>query len=205
MHVVRRSIASIPEICLCFSNDEGLNSFVDMQSLQGLLLRSHVRLAVFTIYETTTETREPVGLSPYSANRIAIDAALTTALVASQMPAVVGMFLSLRDDRGPKFLFHFYEALADGSTLEEALSGARQALLLVQSSKWFIPVLCRHVTECQASPVPLVTGDNSDKGCSHFLACLGPSVTFVGRKQELQDLDELLDHSDFESPESLLA
>ena len=163
-----------------------------MQSLQGLLLRSHVRLAVFTIYETTTETREPVGLSPYSANRIAIDAALTTALVASQMPAVVGMFLSLRDDRGPKFLFHFYEALADGSTLEEALSGARQALLLVQSSKWFIPVLCRHVTECQASPVPLVTGDNSDKGCSHFLACLGPSVTFVGRKQELQDLDELL-------------
>lgn len=181
-----------PQICLCFSNDEGLNSFVDMQSLQGLLLRSHVRLAVFTIYETTTETREPVGLSPYSANRIAIDAALTTALVASQMPAVVGMFLSLRDDRGPKFLFHFYEALADGSTLEEALSGARQALLLVQSSKWFIPVLCRHVTECQASPVPLVTGDNSDKGCSHFLACLGPSVTFVGRKQELQDLDELL-------------
>jgi len=34
---------------------------------------------------------------------------------------------------------HFYEALASGRTLEEALSRARQALLPIKQHSWFVP------------------------------------------------------------------
>ncbi|HWS83791.1 MAG TPA: CHAT domain-containing protein, partial [Ktedonobacteraceae bacterium] len=119
-------------------------------------------------------------------------ATLAIALVTAQVSAVVAMPFSLQDDLSPTFMFHFYEALADGRTLEEALSRARQALLPMQHKSWFIPVLYRHVAEGEEIPVPLITVDDIDKNSTHPLAYLSPPVTFVGRKRELQDLDELL-------------
>ena len=102
------------------------------------------------------------------------------------------MPFSLQDDLSPTFMFHFYEALADGRTLEEALSRARQALLPMPHKSWFIPVLYRHVAEGEETPVPLMTVDDVDEDHTHPLAYLSPPVAFVGRKQELQDFDELL-------------
>src|SRR5205807_976982 len=42
------------------------------------------------------------------------------------------------------------------------------------------------------TPVSLMTVDDVDEDHTHPLAYLGPPIAFVGRKQELQDFDELL-------------
>lgn len=177
-----------PQTYLCFCDDEGLNRFIDTQSLRGLFLSSDVRLAVFSACETATMSDEPTRRS---GRRAAVDATLATALVTAQVPAVVAMPYSLQDDLSPTFMFHFYEALADGRTLEEALARARQALLPMQQRSWFIPVLYRHVAEGQESPVPLLASEDEPEEHEHPLAHLGPPATFVGREQELQDLDVL--------------
>jgi len=181
-----------PQTYLSFCDDEGLNCFIDTQSLRELLLSSDVRLAVFAACETATVSKNPTRSLPHSANRPAVKATLAIALVTAQVPAVVAMPFSLQDDLSPTFMFHFYEALADGRTLEEALSRARQALLPMQHKSWFIPVLYRHVAEGEETPVPLMTVDDVDEDHTHPLAYLGPPIAFVGRKQELQDFDELL-------------
>jgi hypothetical protein len=181
-----------PQSYLSFCDDEGLNHFIDAQSLRELLLSSDVRLAVFAACETATVIAESTRPSQRAANRPAVRVSLAIALVTAQVPAVVAMPFSLQDDLSPTFMFHFYEALANGRTLEEALSRARQALLPMQHKSWFVPVLYRYVAEGEEIPVPFINVDDTDKDSTHPLAYLGPPVTFVGRKQELQDLDELL-------------
>ena len=181
-----------PQSYLSFCDDEGLNHFIDAQSLRGLLLSSDVRLAVFAACETATVTGDATRSSQRSAHRPAVKASLAIALVTAQVPAVVAMPFSLQDDLSPTFMFHFYEALADGRTLEEALSRARQALLPMQHKSWFIPVLYRSVAEGEEIPVPFINGDDANEDLAHPLAYLGPPMTFVGREQELRDLDELL-------------
>lgn len=176
---------------LCFCNDEGYNRYIDTQSLRELFMSSDVRLAVFSACDTA------MLMSEHSHRRhrdIAFDATLATALVMAQIPAVVAMPFSIQDDLSPTFMFHFYEALAQGRTLEEALSRARQAMLPKHNHHgWFIPVLYRHVVEGQEGPVSLLAGhDNGEDHHEHPLAHLGASDTFVGREQELQDISMLL-------------
>jgi hypothetical protein len=122
----------------------------------------------------------------------AVDATLATALVTAQVPAVVAMPFSLQDDLSPTFMCHFYEALVDGRTLEEALSRARQAMLPMQQKSWFIPVLYRHVAEGDEMPVPLLAARDGSDGHKHPLIHLGPAGTFVGREKELDKLDEIV-------------
>jgi tetratricopeptide (TPR) repeat protein len=174
---------------LCFCNEDGGNRFIDTQSLRELFLSSDVRLAVFSACETATVSEE---YTPHHRRHAAVDATLATALVMAQVPAVVAMPFSLQDDLSPTFVYHFYEALADGRTLEEALSRARQALLPTHQKSWFIPVLYRHVVEGQESPVPLLAKEDAPQEYDHPLAHLNPSSLYVGREQELQDLNALL-------------
>ena len=176
---------------LCFCNEEGNNRYIDTQSLRELFMSSDVRLAVFSACDTATFG----GENPRRQHRgIAFDATLATALVMAQIPAVVAMPFSLQDDLSPTFMFHFYEALAQGRTLEEGLSRARHAMLPKHNHQgWFIPVLYRHVGEGQEGPVALLAGrDTGEDHHDHPLAHLGVSRTFVGREQELHDLDVLL-------------
>ena len=188
-----------PQTYLCFCNDEGYNHYIDTQSLRELFVSSDVRLAVFSACETATLMAES---SRHSQRTVTFDTTLATALVTSQVPAVVAMPFSLQDDLGPTFMFHFYEALAQGRTLEEALSRARHAMLPKQG--WFIPVLYRHVSEGQKGPVPLLADRGTPEEHDHPLAHLGASTIFVGRERELQDLTTLLtaavhgeEHGDF--------
>jgi tetratricopeptide (TPR) repeat protein len=178
-----------PQTYLCFCDDEGYNRFIDTQSLRDLFLSSDVRLAVFSACETATLS---VEATRQQRQKIAIDTTLATALVTAQVPAVVAMPFSLQDDLSPTFMYHFYEALADGRMLEEALSRARQALLPMQQKSWFIPVLYRRVVEGDESPVPLIASNDTPEEHDHPLAHLGVSSVFVGREQEIQDLDQLL-------------
>ncbi len=178
-----------PQTYLCFCDDEGYNRFIDTQSLRDLFLSSDVRLAVFSACETATLS---VEATRQQRRKIAIDTTLATALVTAQVPAVVAMPFSLQDDLSPTFMYHFYEALADGRMLEEALSRARQALLPMQQKSWFIPVLYRRVVEGDESPVPLLASQDTPEEHDHPLAHLGASSIFVGREQEIQDLDQLL-------------
>lgn len=176
-----------PQTYLCFCDDEGRNHFVSAQALRELFVSSDLRLAVFSACETATLTAQGNTRTGRSA---AVDATLATALVTAQVPYVVAMPFSLQDDLSPTFVYHFYEALADGRTLEEALSRARQALLSKQQKSWFVPVLYRHVTEGFESPAPLLADDDMPAENEHPLSYLGTSVSFVGRQQELRDLDD---------------
>ncbi|TMC23146.1 MAG: CHAT domain-containing protein [Chloroflexi bacterium] len=173
---------------LCFCDDEGYNRFINTEALRELFLSSDVRLTVFSACETATfqnnRTRQ-------HHRRNVVDATLATALVTAQVPAVVAMPFSLQDELSPTFIFHFYEALADGRMLEEALSRARQALLPMQQKSWFIPVLYRHVAEGDAGPVPLLARQDAHDRHHHPLAHIGAWSSFVGRELELQDLRQL--------------
>jgi hypothetical protein len=175
---------------LCFCDDDGSKHFVDAQSLRDLLLSSDVRLAVFSACETATVSSK--SHHHRTTTSAAVDATLATALVTAQVPAVVAMPFSLQDDLSPTFMHHFYEALADGRMLEEALSRARQAMLPMQQKSWFIPVLYRHVAEGEETPVSLIAASDGVDEDMHALAYLGPAITFVGREKELRELDALL-------------
>jgi len=78
-------------------------------------------LAVFSACETAR--LEDIGHHKH--RRAAVDATLATALVMAQVPAVVAMPFSLQDDLSPIFTYHFYDAIAHGRTLEEALANRR--------------------------------------------------------------------------------
>src|SRR6266516_3942780 len=176
-----------PQTYLCFCDDEGYNRYIGTQSLRELFVSSDVRLSVFSACETAMLMGDP---SRHSQRTVTFDTTLATALITSQIPAVVAMPFSLQDDLGPTFMFHFYESLAQGRTLEEALSRARHAMLPKQG--WFIPVLYRHVSEGQEGPVALLADRGTPEEHDHPLAHLGVSTTFVGRDRELQDLSTLL-------------
>ncbi len=175
-----------PQTYLSFCNVEGNNHYIDTQALRELFMSSDVRLAVFSACETAAlscETRR---------QQISFDTTLATALVMAQIPAVVAMPFSVEDDISPTFVFHFYEALAQGRMLEEALARARHAMLAKHRPGWFIPVLYRHIGEGQEEPVALLADQDAAEEHDHPLAHLGIPTTFIGREQELRDLDILL-------------
>ena len=175
---------------LCFCNEEGENSYIDTQSLREIFMSSDVRLIVLSACETATLLGEDVGHHHHGVN---YDTTLATALVMDQVPAVVAMPYSLHDDISPTFMFHFYEALGQGRTLEEALSRARHAMLPKHNHQgWFIPVLYRHVSEGHEVPVPLLAGRDAPDEHEHPLTYLGGTTNFVGRERELRELSELL-------------
>ncbi len=175
---------------LCFCAEDGTNRFIGTQALRDLFLSSDLRLAVFSACETATIGGQ--GRSAQPQQHAAVDATLATALVTAQIPAVVAMPFSLQDDLSPTFMYHFYEALAEGRTLEEALSRSRQALLPMQQKSWFIPVLYRHMAEGSEGPAALMQIGDTARGHGHPLQHLAPPATYVGRAQELRALDELL-------------
>ena len=181
-----------PQTFLCFCDNEGLSRLIDTETLRELLVTSDVRLAVFAACETAALTKETRTRS-HRQKQAAIDATLATALVVSQVPAVIAMPFSIEDKLSPTFMFHFYEALANGRTLEEALSRARQAMLpLFKHHSWFIPVLYRHVCEGQEGPVAFLSVRDELEEQENSFAHLGASQSFVGRERELQGLSDLL-------------
>jgi len=184
-----------PQTYLCFCDDEGRNRLIDTQSLRELLVSSDIRLAVFSACETATVS----GLGrPEEKRRAVVDATLATALLTAQVSAVVAMPFSLQDDLSPTFMYHFYDDVANGRTLEGALSRARQAMRpLSKAHGWFVPVLYRHVGEREEGPVAFVVRSSEDEPDErdHPLAHLGASATFVGREQEMGMLDSVLDRA----------
>ncbi|HXX77536.1 MAG TPA: CHAT domain-containing protein, partial [Ktedonobacteraceae bacterium] len=181
-----------PQTYLCFCDNEGLSRLIDTETLRELFVSSDVRLAVFAACETATLTRE-IRTRSHRQRQAAIDATLATSLVVPQVPAVIAMPFSIEDELSPTFMFHFYEALANGRTLEEALSRARQAMLpMCKHHSWFIPVLYRHVIQGQEGPVAFLSVRDELEEQESSFAHLGASQTFVGRERELQDLSDLL-------------
>ncbi len=178
-----------PQTYLCFCTETGCNRYIDTQSLRDLFLSGDIRLAVFSACETATVST----VQAHKQRTTAVDATLATALVMAQVPAVVAMPFSLQDDVTPTFMYHFYEAVADGRTLEEALSRARQALLPTHQKSWFVPVLYRHVVEGKEAPVALIANEDEDapEDHEHPLEHLDVSTSYIGREQELRELSEM--------------
>ncbi|MEO8971281.1 MAG: tetratricopeptide repeat protein [Ktedonobacteraceae bacterium] len=189
-----------PQTYLSFCNDEGNNRYIDTGTLRELFVSSDVRLAVLSACETAAlscETRS---------HQIAFDSTLATALVMAQVPAVVAMPFSVEDDLSPTFVYHFYQALAEGRMLEEALARARHAMLPTHRPAWFIPVLYRHISDKDKGPVALLADQNAPEEHDPLLALPGSSISFIGRERELRDLDALLTaaaHSEEQDDEEL--
>lgn len=178
---------------LCFCDEEGNNRYIDTETLRDLFLTSDVRLAVLSACETALfydEAGKDNG--PNHRHKVSSDTTLATALVLAQVPAVVAMPYSLQDDLSPTFMFHFYEALAQGRTLEEALSRSRHAMLPMRQS-WFIPVLYRHSRQQQIMPVALLADQQAPEEHDQPFAHFGSPMTFVGRERELHALEDLLE------------
>jgi tetratricopeptide (TPR) repeat protein len=196
-HACDTSLKSVkPQTYLCFCDDEGRSRLIDTQTLRELLVSSDVRLAVFSACETATIASTTAKRAEDRRSAV-VDATLATALLMAQVPAVVAMPFSLQDDLSPTFMYHFYDDLANGRTLESALARARQAMLpLSKTFGWFVPVLYRDVAAGDEGPVAfLASSDDDDPDeYEHPLAHLGASNTFVGREQELEALNILLDH-----------
>lgn len=179
-----------PQTYLCFCDDAGHSRLIDTSTLRELLVSSDVRLAVFSACETATFSSG----RPEERRRAVVDATLATALLMAQVPSVVAMPFSLQDDLSPTFMYHFYDDLANGRTLESALARARQAMLpLSKAQGWFVPVLYRHIVENDKGPVAFLALEDEPDERDHPLAHLGASTTFVGREQELEALHTLLD------------
>ncbi len=176
-----------PQTFLCFCDDEGRRRYIDTHSLRGLFVTSDVRLVVLSACETAW-----LGRERSRQRHVAFENSLATALVTAQVPAVVAMPFSLQDDLSPIFMYHFYEALADGRTLEEALSRARHAMLPLHQHGWFIPVLYRHVGPGREEPIPLLASQDEQDDNEHFLAHLGAPASFVGRAREVEELSALI-------------
>ena len=176
---------------LCFCDNEGRNRYIDTESLRELFVSTEIRLAVFSACDTAHygEDRQR------QQRRAAIDASLATALIMAQVPAVVAMPFSIQDDLTPVFIYHFYDAVAHGRTLEEALVQARQAMLPIKVPSWFVPVLYRHVGEGEIGPLPLLAGKDEPPAPDHPLAHLRATSTFVGRERELEELSALLEEA----------
>ncbi len=186
-----------PQTYLCFCDDDGRSRLIGTQTLRELLVSSDVRLAVFSACETASIGNTKGKRSSDERPDVVVDTTLATALLAAQVPAVVAMPFSLQDDLSPTFMYHFYDDLANGRTLEGALARARQAMLpLSKAHGWFVPVLYRDVVEGDVGPVAFLTSSENDEVDEHEhpLAHLGASTTFVGRVKELDALHSLLDH-----------
>ncbi len=173
-----------PQTYLCFCDDEGRNRYIGTASLRELFVSTDVRLAVFSACETARFQEN----GHHKHRRAAVDATLATALVMAQVPAVVAMPFSVQDDLSPIFTYHFYDAVAHGRTLEEALARARQAMLPIKQNSWFVPVLYRHVVEGAESPVALLAGRDEPLEHDHPLSHLSATSTFVGREREIEEL-----------------
>jgi len=179
-----------PQTYLCFCNEDGCRQLIDTESLRALFVSSDIRLAVFSACETATFSEEKAHRQH---QKTAVDATLATALVMAEVPAVVAMPFSVQDELSPTFMFHFYEALARGRTLEEALSRARHALLpMFKHHSWFVPVLYRQVVEGQEGPVAFLATLDEPEEHTQLLAHMGVTTTFVGRERELQELSAIL-------------
>jgi tetratricopeptide (TPR) repeat protein len=172
---------------LCFCDEQGKRCYIDTHSLRELLVTSDVRLVVLAACETARLERE------HSRQRqVALDSSLATALVTAQIPAVVAMPFSLQDNLSPVFIYHFYEALASGRTLEEALSRARHALLSPHHNGWFIPVLYRHASPGCEEPVPLLAQEEETEEHELALTNFPIPTCFVGREREIKELTQLI-------------
>src|ERR1700694_4724188 len=177
---------------LCFCDNEGRNMFIGTESLRELFVSTDIRLAVFSACETAHFIEEK---AQHKQRRAAVDATLATALIMAQVPAVVAMPFSIQDDLSPTFMYHFYDAIAHGRTLEEALARARQALLPIKQQSWFVPVLYRHVVEGEEGPVALLVGRDEPLEHDHPLSHLGATSTFVGREREIRELSSLIEEA----------
>ncbi|MGH2494338.1 MAG: tetratricopeptide repeat protein [Ktedonobacteraceae bacterium] len=180
-----------PQTYLCFCDDEGRNRYIGTASLRELFVSTDVRLAVFSACETARLEEN----GHHKHRRAAVDATLATALVMAQVPAVVAMPFSLQDDLSPIFTYHFYDAVAHGRTLEEALARARQAMLPIKQYSWFVPVLYRHVVEGEEGPVPLLAGRDEAQEPDRPLSHLSATSTFVGREREIEELSSWLEET----------
>ena len=198
-----------PQTYLCFCDDEGRSRLIDTQTLRELLVSSDVRLAVFSACETAMASGSGSGSGSgrrsEERRRAVVDATLATSLLMAQVSAVVAMPFSLQDDLSPTFMYHFYDDLANGRTLESALARARQAMLpLSKAHGWFVPVLYRHVGDGDEGPAAFLalSDDNEPDENEHPLAHLGASTTFVGREHELEVLNALLGRLAFDAGEA---
>jgi len=175
---------SIKQGGLCFEsppNREGKRNthVITAEMLQNALIGSSVKLLVLS----ACKSGQPHQFNTYSS-------VAHTAMNAG-IPAVLAMRYSVRVDTACVFHAHFYHALMENRTIEEAVLHARknvEAMPEHELHDWFIPVIYQRRFSIR------LFADTPAEMKSQKIPCTVPEldVKFVGRERELLNVDRAL-------------
>jgi tetratricopeptide (TPR) repeat protein len=109
---------------LLFENADGDSDPVDGARLADVLHGSDVRLVVLNACHSAAPTpiRRPAPAAETTRG-------IAEVLLTSGIPAVVGMRVSVLDETARRFAREFYEALADGRAIDDAILDARRLVV----------------------------------------------------------------------------
>jgi tetratricopeptide (TPR) repeat protein len=105
---------------LVFETDEGTSDPVDGTRLADLVHASDVRLVLLNACQSAAPT--PAFAPTPTAE---ITRGIAEVLLTSGIPAVIGMRVDVVDETARRFAREFYQAIADGRTIDEAVLDAR--------------------------------------------------------------------------------
>lgn len=138
LHYIGHGEVSGGEGYLILEDDGGHARRVSARTLSHLILGTPLRLLFFNACRTASA---PAGGTALGVAQAALDAGV---------PAVVAMQEAVRDDLAAAFAREFYQALAEGHTLETCVAEGRKAVLpdvAPDRADWAIPVLFTNARE----------------------------------------------------------
>jgi len=169
---------------LCFEllpNQQGERNthYITAEMFRNALMDSGVKLLVLN----ACKSGQPHQLNAYSS--------VAHAALKAGVPAVLAMRYSVRVETARVFHTHFYRALMENHPVEDAVLHARKQVEGIPEGTlqdWFIPVLYQRASSTQffrSAPTAVKPRP---------IPCTVPKldVTFVGREQELLEVDRAL-------------
>jgi tetratricopeptide (TPR) repeat protein len=109
---------------LMFEDDDGYSDPVDGARLADVLHGSDVRLVLLNACHSAAPTPAQSPVPAAETTR-----GIAEVLLTSGIPAVVGMRVSVLDETARRFAHEFYEALADGRAIDDAVLDARRLVV----------------------------------------------------------------------------
>jgi tetratricopeptide (TPR) repeat protein len=122
-----------------------------------------------------------------------------TSLLRGNLPAVLAMQYSIRDDSGIEFAKKFYEELGKGSSVLEAVNEARLSLYALRGkdrADWGLPALYLRTPEIRLIDITIPPKPRATKAEQVNIGGLPIVQGFVGRKKQIRDIRQAINNKD---------
>jgi len=122
-----------------------------------------------------------------------------TSLLRGNLPAVLAMQYSIRDDSGIEFARKFYEELGKGSTVLEAVNEARLSLYALRGkdrADWGLPALYLRTPEIRLIDTNIPPKPRATKPEQTNIGGLPIVQGFIGRKKQIRDIRQAINNKD---------